>query len=253
MNIRKISVVIITLNEEANIVRCIQSVKRIADDIVVVDSFSSDKTCEVATQEGARVVQHAFEGHIQQKNWAITQAKYPFILSLDADEYLSDSLQKSIEVIKSSGNSDGYTMNRLNFYCGKAIKTCGWYPDRKLRLWDSAKGKWKGTNPHDTFVMQEGSRIKSLKGDILHDTYPTKQDLLNQVQKFATISARHIKHRSVYYLIFKSIFSPPFKFFKNFLLNKGFLNGYTGLFICFQQAREVFLKYTRALKLKYSL
>ena len=252
MIIRKLSVVIITYNEERNIARCIQSVKKIADDIVVIDSFSTDKTCEIAAQEGARVVQHEFEGHIQQKNWAITQALYPFILSLDADEYLSPTLEKSIDIIKGSGLSDGYTVNRLNFYCGEPIKTCGWYPDKKLRMWNSAKGRWKGTNPHDRYSMYEGSRIKPLKGDLLHDTYPTRQDFLNQIQKFATISAKHHQNEKLAFLIFKVLFSPLFKFLKNYFYNLGFIEGPTGIYICFNQSREVFLKYMRAIKFKYS-
>lgn len=252
MNIRKISAVIITFNEEKNIARCINSVKRVAEDIVVVDSHSTDKTREIATELGARVIEHSFEGHIQQKNWAITQALYPFVLSIDADEYLSETLQKSIEVIKGSGLSDGYKMNRLNFYCGKPIRTCGWYPDRKLRLWNSTKGKWTGTNPHDKFVMREDARIKNLRGDLLHDTYPTKNDFLNQVQNFANISAQHNKHRNFFYLLYKLLFSPGFRFLKNYIYYKGFSSGFTGLFICYNQAREVFLKYSRALTLKLS-
>ncbi len=252
MKIRRISVVIISFNEEKNIARCIQSVKRIADDIVVVDSHSTDKTREIAVQEGARVIEHSFEGHIQQKNWAITQALYPFILSIDADEYLSETLQKSIEVIKGSGLSDGYMMNRLNFYCGKPIKTCGWYPDKKLRLWDSTQGAWKGTNPHDRYMMRDGARIKSLKGDLLHDTYPTKNDFLNQIQKFATISAQHKKYHNLFYLIFKMLFSPIFKFIKTYIIHNGFKEGFLGMYICYNQSREVFLKYFRAMKFKFT-
>ena len=252
MEIRRLSVVIISFNEEKNIARCIQSVKRIADDIVVVDSYSTDSTREIALNEGARVIEHKFEGHIQQKNWAITQAKYSFILSIDADEYLSETLQKSIEVIKGSGLSDGYIMNRLNFYCGQAIKSCGWYPDKKLRLWDSTKGAWKGTNPHDRYVMQEGSRIKTLKGDLLHDTYPTKKDFLDQIQKFATISAQHKKNKNIFYLIIKMLFSPLFKFIKTYFIHSGIQEGFKGLFICFNQSREVHLKYYRAIKYKFA-
>ena len=247
-----LSVVIITFNEENNIARCIRSVKKIADDIVVVDSHSTDRTKEIALEEGARVVVHDFEGHIQQKNWAITQAKYPFILSLDADEYVSELLAKSIQVIKESGLSDGYFMDRVNYYCGKPIRSCGWYPDKKLRLWNSEKGSWGGTNPHDKFIMQKGSKIKKLKGELLHDTYPTQQDFLNQIEKFATISAQHNKHRNVIYLFFKMLFSPFFKFIKIYFFKDGFKEGFTGLYICLNQSREVLLKYSRAIKFKYA-
>ena len=140
----QLSVVIITFNEERNISRCLDSVKDIADDVVVVDSFSVDKTEQICKEKGARFISHTFDGHIQQKNWAITQAKFPHILSLDADEALSDELKKSILEVKKNWKHDGYSMNRLTNYCGQWIYHCGWYPDRKLRLFNSKKGNWGG-------------------------------------------------------------------------------------------------------------
>jgi len=247
---RELSVVIITYNEEANIGRCIDSVTKIANDIVVVDSFSTDRTKEIVLSKGARFVEHAFEGHIQQKNWAITQAKYPFILSLDADEELSPTLARSVRAVKESGSREGYTMNRLNYFCGKPIKTCGWYPDRKLRLWNSEKGKWEGNNPHDRFVMTTKQKIKTLKGDLNHYTYPTKEAFKQQIDKFSTISANHLKHKKSLVLYFKLMFSPPLKFLKTFIIRGGFKEGLLGIYICFQQSREVALKYKKAIALK---
>jgi glycosyltransferase involved in cell wall biosynthesis len=248
----KLSVVIIAFNEEENIGRCIGSVEGVADEVVVVDSFSTDKTSEIARNLGARVIQHAFEGHIQQKNWARTQAVFDYVLSLDADESLSKELRDSITAAKHDFKFDGYTMNRLNFYCGKPIKTCGWYPDKKLRLWNNAKGKWAGVNPHDKFELPQGSSITHLEGDILHNTFPTAESYLNQVEKFATISAHELKGRNVLYLIYKLVFSAPFKFIRNYFFNLGFTEGGMGFTICRNQAREVFLKYLRAIKFKYA-
>src|SRR6187551_311049 len=133
----QLSVVIITFNEERNIARCLDSVREIADDVVVVDSFSTDKTEAICREKGARFVQHKFEGHIEQKNYAVTQAKFPYILSLDADEAPDEKLIASIKKVKADWIADGYSMNRLTNYCGKWIHHCGWYPDVKLRLWDS--------------------------------------------------------------------------------------------------------------------
>src|ERR1041385_5289202 len=130
----QLSVVIITYNEEKNIVRCLDSIREIADDIVVVDSFSTDKTEMICKEKGVRFIQHKFEGHIEQKNWAITQAKFPFVLSLDADEAPDEELKKEILKVKADANYDGYKMNRLTNYCGKWIRHCGWYPDTKLRI-----------------------------------------------------------------------------------------------------------------------
>lgn len=138
----KISTIIITQNEERNIGRCIDSVLSVADEIVVIDSFSTDRTCDIAAGKGARVVSHLFKSHIDQKNYAITQASYDFVLSLDADEYLSEELTRSILEIKESWPFEAYRMNRLSNYGGKWIRHGNWYPDQKIRLWNKRKGLW---------------------------------------------------------------------------------------------------------------
>ena len=165
----QLSVVIITFNEEKNIARCVMSVSKIADEVVVLDSFSTDKTKEICESLSVRFYEHAFDGHIQQKNRAITYASYPHILSLDADEALDETLLQSILSIKNNWIKDGYYMNRLTNYCGHWVKHCGWYPDTKLRLWDSRKGAWTGINPHDKYELAEGDKnTQHIKGDILH-------------------------------------------------------------------------------------
>jgi len=170
----KLSAVIITFNEERNIGRCLESLRGVVDDIVVVDSFSTDKTEAICLEHGARFVKHAFAGHIEQKNWAITQALYPHVLSLDADEALSDVLKQSILNAKANFNKQGYYMNRLTNYCGQWIRHSDWYPDRKLRLWDARKGSWGGTNPHDKYSLLAGDKESDwLKGDLLHYSYYT--------------------------------------------------------------------------------
>lgn len=246
----KLSVVIITFNEADNIARCIDSVLEVADEVVVVDSFSTDRTVEIAQAKGARVIEHIFEGHIQQKNWAKAQAKYDWVLSLDADETLSEELCTSVRKAKVQYCADAYTMNRLNFYCGKAIKTCGWYPDKKARLWNRNRGEWKGINPHDKFELKRDAIITHLKGDIIHNTYPTHTSFMQQREKFATIGAQHLKNKSKAYLIFKMLFSPVFKFIKNYVFNLGFTEGAVGFTICYHQARETYLKYNKALRLQ---
>jgi len=164
-----ISLVIITYNEERNIARCIESVGELSDEVVVVDSFSTDRTEEICRQYGAKFIQHTFEGHIEQKNYAITQATHPHILSLDADEALSEELKQSIYQVKQNWRYDGYYFNRLTSYCGKWIRHSGWYPDRKLRLFDSRKGRWAGVNPHDRYEPDKGSTIRFLEGDLLQE------------------------------------------------------------------------------------
>lgn len=237
-----ISVVIITLNEERNIGKCLDSVKTIADDVVVVDSFSADKTEEITAAHGARFVKHRFEGHIQQKNFAITQAKFPHILSLDADEVLSDELTEAIRKTKDAWDADGYTMNRLNNYCGKWIHHSGWYPDRKLRLWDSRKGKWTGINPHDRFEMQTGTRIGHLKGNILHYSFNSISEHISQINKFSDISARAKFQKGVRIPFFFTLARTLAAFLKKYFLKLGILDGYYGYVISKLSAYGVFIK-----------
>ena len=149
-----ISVVIITLNEEKNIGRCIVSVLDIADEIVVLDSLSTDKTKEICLNYPVKFFEQPFLGYIEQKNKALEFSTYPHVLSLDADEEISAELKKSIQKVKENGVGDGYYFNRLTNYCGKWIKHTDWYPDQKLRLFDKRKGQWSGTNPHDIYTLQ---------------------------------------------------------------------------------------------------
>lgn len=241
-----LSVVIITFNEEKNIGRCLDSVKEVADDIVVVDSFSTDKTKEICDSRGVRFVQHKFDGHIEQKNWAITQAKYSYVLSLDADEALSKELKQSILAVKRNWTHDGYYMNRLTNYCGKWIYYCGWYPDRKLRLFDSRKGKWGGTNPHDRYEMFDGDKsTKLLRGDILHYSYYTIEDHYRQVEYFTTIAANaYFNNRQTVSLI-KLFASPVVKFIHDYFIKLGFLDGAAGFTISRISAYATFLKYKK--------
>ena len=147
-----ISAVIITYNEELNLERCLLSLQGIADEIIVVDSFSTDKTVEIAKNFGAHVFQQVFLGYVEQKNFALSKTNYLHVLSLDADEEISEKLRESILEVKENWTHDGYYFNRLTNYGGKWIKHTSWYPSKKLRLWDKRKGEWGGMNPHDKFI-----------------------------------------------------------------------------------------------------
>lgn len=240
----KLSVAIITLNEERNIGRCIDSVNGIADEVVVVDSFSTDKTAEICRSKGARFIQHAFGGHIEQKNFVLTQTLYPHVLSLDADEALDDTLKNDILAVKAHWQYDGYEMNRLTNYCGKWIRHCGWYPDRKLRLFDKNKGKWGGINPHDRYEMP-GARIGRLKGDILHYSYYTKEDHLKQIEYFTNILSAAMFEKGRKAPLWRIYLSPAFKFFKDYVLRLGILDGRAGLQICGLSAKATYIKYRK--------
>lgn len=241
-----ISAVIITFNEERNIKRCLESLQGIVDDIVVVDSYSKDRTKEICESFDVRFVEHVFEGHIEQKNWAITQAKYPYILSLDADEALDEKLKQSILEIKQNWEADGYSMNRLTNYCGHWVHHCGWYPDTKLRLWDSRKGAWGGTNPHDKYELNDkNAKTIQLEGDILHYSYYTLEDHYKQVEYFTTILAKAQYEKGKKAPFITLIFSPIVKFIKDYFIKKGFLDGKIGFRICRISAFATYTKYRK--------
>jgi glycosyltransferase involved in cell wall biosynthesis len=184
-----LSVVIITLNEEKYIEQCIRSVAEVADEIVVVDSYSTDKTEEVSRKLGARFIQHSFNGYRDQKNFALRQATYDYILSLDADEALSVELKESIIRVKQNWQNDAYKFNRLNYCCGQWIYHTDWYPDRKIRLFDRRKGEWAGGNVHETVKMIDNSKSGYLKGDLLHWSYNSFEQLIEAINKYSTLSA----------------------------------------------------------------
>lgn len=247
-----VALVIITFNEAENIADCILSAKGLVQQVIVLDSGSADDTCEIAKKLGAEVHYHAFDGHIQQKNRAQNLATTDWILSLDADERIDDKLRSEIPKTLENPQFEGYYMNRLNFFGQKPIKTCGWYPDKKLRLWKKNSGTWAGQNPHDCFELFQKNNAGHIQGDILHYTYKNKKAMKLQVNKFAGIAAKFFAKKSYMYLIGKLLFSTPFKFIKTYLLGNGFRDGGIGFFICKEQTREVFLKYKLALQIKFS-
>jgi glycosyltransferase involved in cell wall biosynthesis len=246
----KLSAVIITFNEERNIRRCLESLKDVADELVVVDSFSSDNTEKICLEMGARFEKHAFEGYIEQKNYALSRATHDFVISLDADEALSPELKSSVAKAKHSMQFDGYSMNRLTNYCGKWIHHSGWYPDRKLRMINRKKGKWAGVNPHDKLMLQEGSAIQHLKGDLLHYSYYTFEEHQKQVEKFSTIAANAMHKQGLHSGIFKILLKPVARFIKSYFIKLGFLDGKAGLTIAVQTARAAYLRYLKLYKLQ---
>ncbi len=246
MDKKKISAVVITYNEEQNIRRCLESVQDIADEIVVVDSFSTDQTEDICRKMGAVFLQHSFEGHIEQKNYALSKASYDFVLSLDADEALSEQLRRSILSVKDNWEYDGYSFNRLTNYCGKWIKHCGWYPDVKIRLWDRRKGQWGGTNPHDRVVMQNNSQVKHLNGDLLHYSYHNIRQQVEQMNSFSDLAARAAYEKGKKaYLVTDILLNPFFTFLKMYFLKQGLLDGYYGLIISINSSFSKFLKYIK--------
>lgn len=244
--INGLSAVIITFNEERNIERCLASLVGVADEILVVDSFSTDKTEEICRQFNVRFICNKFEGHIEQKNFAASQAQYDYVLSLDADEALTDELQASIIAAKESGDFDAYSMNRLTSYCGQWIHHSGWYPDTKTRLWNRTKGQWGGTNPHDKWeLFDKSAPVKWMKGDLLHYSYYSISEHIKQIEYFSEIAAKAEAKQGKNPSILKLFVGPWAKFIKMYFLKLGFLDGYYGYVICRLTAQATFIKYIK--------
>jgi glycosyltransferase involved in cell wall biosynthesis len=241
----KLSVVIITLNEEKDIARCLNSVKDVADEIVVLDSFSTDNTKNICKNFNVNFHQHEFDGHIQQKNRAVELAKYELVFALDADEVPDSTLINEIISIKNKTDFDAYYFNRLTNYCGKWIRHSGWYPDKKLRIWNKTKGKWGGMNPHDKVIMEEGSKTKFLKGDLLHYSYYSIQQHINQINSFTNIGAKEAFKTGRKSNLFIAITKSFWKFFRDYFIKLGMLDGYYGFVICSLSAQATFIKYLK--------
>ncbi len=244
-----LSVVIITRNEEKNIGRCIDSVATVADEVIVLDSFSDDSTITIASSKGAIIKQSPFYGYKEQKNLALKFASNDYVLSLDADEGLSEELASSILQAKKEFLFSAYSMNRSNFYCGRFIRHGLWYPDRKIRLFDKKKANWGGLNPHDRIEMTETSAIKHLKGDILHYAYLSNEELKNRNEELSSIAAESLFLAGQKNKWTRCITSPCWSFINGYIFRLGFLDGYRGFVIAVSTAQQTFLKYTKLFRL----
>jgi glycosyltransferase involved in cell wall biosynthesis len=244
-----ISGVVIACNEETKIEACLRSLLKVSDQVVVLDSGSSDRTVELARSLGAEVHFQTFKGHIQQKNSVVNLAKHNWVLSLDADEVLSDELIAAIQAMDAPASTTAFRIKRLNNYCGQWIRYGAWYPDRKIRLWHKEYGTWGGRNPHDEVKVREGVAVVDIPGNILHYSYDNPEDLGIQCEKFADI-ARGEMHKSGAKRWRLPLIRALFKFCRDYFLKLGMLDGKAGLIIAFHNARYTYLKYTTTAHLK---
>jgi glycosyltransferase involved in cell wall biosynthesis len=240
----KITATIITLNEERNIARAIESL-RCCDEIVVLDSGSADRTVELAEKLGARCIESPWRGYAGQKNWAAEQAMHDWILSLDADEALSEALEGEIWSLKKSGPKfDAYTMPRLAQYMGRWILHSGWYPDRKVRLYDRRKARWVGSFVHES-VQVEG-RLGHLDANLLHFTCDSLSEHLKTMDRYTTLAAEELVSHKTRIHLRHLILDPAWTFTRTYFFQRGFQDGLEGLTIAYMAALYTFLKYAKA-------
>jgi glycosyltransferase involved in cell wall biosynthesis len=240
----KISATIVALNEERNIARAIRSLG-CADEIIVVDSGSSDRTCEIAEGLGARIVVEPWRGYAAQKNFAASQSTYEWILSIDADEELSPALASEIAELKNRPPEfEGWRMPRLTRYLGRWIRHGGWYPDRKIRLYHRDRAAWQGEYVHES--VQTSGRVGDLKGDLLHFTCDSVSEHLRTLDRYTSLAAKGLVASGGRAPFHRMAFGPPWTFVKSFIVQRGFLDGYQGLVIAGMASYYTFVKYAKA-------
>jgi glycosyltransferase involved in cell wall biosynthesis len=240
----KISATIITFNEERNIARVIESL-RCCEEILVLDSGSNDRTVEIAGKLGARVEEASWHGYAAQKNIAAELATHDWILSLDADESLSEALEAEIWHIKKAGAKyQGYTMPRMAQYLGRWILHSGWYPDRKVRLFDRRKARWVGEFVHES-VKVDGP-VGHLESNLLHFTCSSLSEHLRTMDRYTTLAAQEMVTRGQSLGFARLLFDPPWTIFRTYVLKLGFLDGIEGLTIAYMAGLYNFVKYAKA-------
>jgi len=246
-----ISAVIITYNEEKNILAALESVSW-ADEIIVVDSNSTDGTREIAESQGAKVIVRDWPGFSEQKQFGVDAATNDWILSLDADERISSELRAEIESLKVSGPTEnGYRIPRLSSYMGRKIRHSGWYPDRQLRLFDRRKGHWNGRWIHESVEMEVTAKVADLNSDIFHfsvDSVTQHHQMIGE--RYAPLGARQMYESGRATSRFQVIMAGPIAFLRSYVLKLGFLDGFPGFCIARFAAYHAYLKHLLLLEMQ---
>lgn len=247
----KLSVVIITLNEEDRIEDALKSCSGIADEIVVVDSYSTDRTLEIAQKYGAKIYKNKFTDYGSQKNFALDKAGNQWVLNLDADERVSETLEKEIRRLKQTPDNeidaDGFLIKRKTFYLGRWIKHSGWYPDRKLRLFRKDKSRWQG-RIHEGLILE--GKTGKIQGDILHFTYRNITDHINRLNRYSQMQAEDIARKKKKLLYLRTLLLPPVTFIRFYLWKLGVLDGLPGLVIALVSSWATAMKYLKAIEVQ---
>lgn len=245
----KLTATIITFNEERNIGRCIDALQSVVEEIIVLDSFSSDQTMEICREKGVRVEQRKWEGYSAAKNYLNSLANHEYIFSVDADEAPDDILKQAILAEKAKGLSGVYSVNRLTNYCGKWIKYSGWYPDVKTRIFPKDNAHWSGKYVHEELVVEGNPEPKLLNGHLLHYSYYDFEDHRQRADRYSLLTAQKFHAAGKKSNGLKPYLSALARFFSMYIVKLGFLDGYMGLKIALISAKSNILKYKELNKL----
>lgn len=233
------------MNEADRIGECLRSAE-FADEWIVVDSHSTDDTRQIAAGFGARVIERDWPGWVEQKNFAVDQATHDWVLCLDADEWLSPGMRRSVEAaLQRNDDTVGFEFARLTRYLGRWIRHGGWYPDRKLRLFRRDSGRFEGRNPHDRVRVK--GRVERLEGDILHDPFRSLSDHLRTIDRYTTVAAEEKHARGEKARLVDLTLRPFGKFVRMYVVKAGWLDGVAGFVVAITGAFYVFLKYAKLL------
>lgn len=255
----RISACIISYNEEANIAACLESVSW-CDEVVVVDSFSKDRTAAIARERGARVVEAAWPGHVAQKNRAVDEAQGEWILSLDCDERITPRLKEAILTrLAAGGSADGYLISRKLFYLGRWLEHGGWFPEWRLRLFRREKGRWEGVDPHDRVRVEGGTERIEPGGRgtdaavILHHSFSSLAHQLRVLERYTEIQAGELHRQGRRARWSDVVLRPLWRFLWGYALRAGFLDGEAGFHMAVNHAYAAYLKYARLWELERGL
>ncbi|MCB0569204.1 MAG: glycosyltransferase family 2 protein [Phaeodactylibacter sp.] len=245
----KLSVVVITFNEADNIGRCLDSVQKIADDILVVDSFSTDTTVDIAREKGARVIQNPWEDYHKQRGFAVQHAQYDHVLALDADEFLSDALEKAVGQVKGDWQHEGYRIYRMNRIGDTWLHHTSWYPDPTLRLFDRRKVTFETMRGHDLVVVTPGGSTGLVKAPLMHHSNYNLHDRMHRLNQQSTEAARFYFERGRKGSWLRILLKPLGRFLVELVLRRGFLGGFYGFAISVTAAHYVFLRETKLMEM----
>lgn len=239
-----VSAAIISFNEEARIVECLESLRGVVDEIVLVDSNSTDRTRELAAPLVDVLVEQPFLGHVEQKNLAAARASHDWILSLDCDERLTPELAASIRAAKADlDRHAAWEFSRKTFYVDRWLKHL-WYPEWRVRLFDRRRASWGGTNPHDKVVLREGT-VGRLRGDCLHRSFESVAGHVKTLQSFTDIAAAEMLKKGQRVGVLDPLTHATWTFVRLYVLKRGFLDGFAGLCACVLSFMHVFVKYAK--------